>query len=126
MKVRIVDWGYVYTTYDKWLKHYNLFEYLERYHQKYSLFNSMQFGYFNLETKNRVLNHTFGSKKEAYLPYDEKGKIIDTTNITYNVIASYNHTDNNGKYLYLIEEPITNKVYLIERDGIEMIEEDDE
>ncbi len=101
MKVRVKDWGKIYTTYDKWFEENDCVQYLNYYYQEESLI-----GYF--------------SDNYEYAPFDKEGNKLDMTNIFYEVIKKGKHTTMDYM-LYLIQEPITNKIYLIEKSAVEEI-----
>ena len=103
MKVRVKNWGDYYSTYDKWFTENNCEEYLPQYKQE-----------------DRLIAHVsgFGDK---YYAYDKNGRLIDTHNVPYEVIKIGNHGRMTDKVIYLIQEPITNKVYLIEKRATEEI-----
>lgn len=100
MKVRVIDWGKIYTTYDEWLRNNDCSQYLENYRQDKKLFNTM--------------TRFFG---DEYTPVDEYGNPFDTTNITYEVLKQNVHSEHDNTILLLIQEPISNKVYLINKNG---------
>lgn len=105
MKVRVIDWGKIYTTYDEWLKNNNCEQYLENYRQEKKLFSC-------------AIQRFFGDK---YTPVDKYGNEVDMTNITYEVLKQNVHGEHDSTMLFLIQEPISNKVYLISERGVEMI-----
>lgn len=104
MKVKVKNWGAIYTTYDEWLKKNNCEQYLENYRQGDS-----------------IAKYFLHNNKYEYTPYDINGDVVDMANITYEVLAKNYHSENSGGILYLIQEPITNKVYLINEKGTEEV-----
>ena len=104
MKVRVIDWGKIYTTYDEWLTNNDCEQYLENYRQDKKLFNTR--------------HHFFG---DEYTPVDKYGNKFDMTNITYEVLKQNVHGEHDSTILFLIQEPISNKVYLINANGTEVV-----
>lgn len=102
MKVRVKDWGKMYTTYYNWFKIYDCEEYLEQYRQE-----------------NKLIRN-FEHCGSVYTPVDDKGRTIDTNNIVYEVIREGQH-ENTYSDLCLIQEPKTNKIYLFDSDALEVI-----
>lgn len=103
MKVRVINWGLRYTTYDKWLINNHCSQYLENYRQKESL-----------------IDH-FSTLGDTWYPLDKNGKDVDMTNITYEVLKRNVHGVHANTILLLIQEPISNKVYLIDERGTEEV-----
>lgn len=103
MKVKIRDWGEIYTTYDRWFKENNCEEYLDRYLEKSTSIDA---------------SRDYGGK---WYPVDKNGNIIDTTNMTFEVVKEGVHNTSSEKHIYLIEEPITKKLFLISKIGTEEI-----
>lgn len=107
MKVKVKDWGARYTTYYKWFEENNCTEYLEQYRQKESLIK--HFDFFD----------------EKCVPFDSNFKVMNTDNFIFEVIKQGVHTGEymRGTELYLIQEPITNKVMLFDKKALEVVEQ---
>lgn len=104
MKVRVIDWGLRYTTYDEWLINNDCSQYLKNYRQEESLID--HFDYLG----------------DEWYALDKSNKELDMSNITYEVLKQNVHGGSNGDImLLLIQEPISNKVYLIEKRGTEEV-----
>jgi len=102
MKVRVIDWGKIYTTYDKWLTNNDCGQYLDNYRQEESIIDHFSYGF-------------------KYYPLDKNNKEIDMRNITYEVLKENVHGEHDNTILLLIQEPISNKVYLINKNGTEEV-----
>lgn len=103
MKVRVIDWGLRYTTYDQWLINNDCSQYLENYRQEESL-----------------IDH-FSHLGDKWYALDKNNKEVDMTNITYEVLKQNVHGEHDNTMLLLIQEPISNKVYLINKNGTEEV-----
>lgn len=103
MRVRVIDWGKIYTTYDKWLTNNDCGQYLDNYRQEEKLFSC-------------AIQRFYGDK---YTPLDKYGTEVDMRNITYEVLKENVHGVHDNTILLLIQEPISNKVYLINKNGTE-------
>lgn len=101
MKVKVKDWGKIYTTYEKWFEEKDCVQYLNYYYQGESLIDHF--------------SHYFD-----YTPFDKEGNKLDMTNIFYEVVKTGKHTSMDYT-LYLIQEPMTNKMYLIEKSAVDEI-----
>lgn len=104
MRARVIDWGEIYSQYDKWFKQNNCEQYLEQYNQD-----------------NRLVAN-IGFPCGSAVPYDKEGRIIDTYNIVYKVLTLGPHERSEWGMLYAIEEPITKKIFLINGKGLEFLD----
>lgn len=102
MRARVIDWGQRYTTYTNWFRENNCEEYLDQYKQEESLIDIVDCGTFT--------------------PYDKEGNVLDTHNLVFKVLTLGQHNRNSNIWLYLLEEPITKKVYLIGKKGLEILD----
>lgn len=103
MRARVIDWGERYTTYTDWFRENNCEEYLDRYKQEESLIDIVDYG-------------------STFTSYDKEGNILDTHNLVFKVLTLGPHSRQTNHFLYLLEEPITKKVYLFNERGIEILD----
>ena len=75
----------------------------------------------NYRQRDSIAKYFSHNNKYEYTPYDINGDVVDMENITYEVLKQNVHGKHDSTILFLIQEPITNKVYLINERGIEEV-----
>ena len=102
MRVKVKNWGGIYTTYKKWFEENNCTEYLKEY----------------LSKPHKLFTGWYGN----YIFFDEEGKKINIDNARFEVLKKGKHTQYDT-ILYLIKETFTGDIYLIDENAIEEVEE---